>query len=83
MKTGLPVGKSLIKYLAIIGGKWRRRREGANWYWITKQNAGPEIMKMVLTLNDLVYNKMTRKHCLDKLHWKLQKQADEEFFSKK
>ena len=36
-----------------------KNEEGANWYWVTEQNAGPEIIKMLLTSDDRMHKKKT------------------------
>ena len=49
----------------------------------TKKIAAPEMIKILLTLDDLVYKMKMRKILLWFTYWKLQKQADEENFPKK
>ena len=50
---------------------------------LTEQKAGFEMMKMLLTLDEKVYKKKTRKYIvLADFIESLQKQADEEYFQK-
>ena len=75
METGLPVAKTLIKYYSNNSEEneeGEEEKEPIN-IELTEQNAGSEIMKMQLTLNDRMYKKKTRKYCLGEHHWKLQK----------
>ena len=51
--TGRPVAKTLIKYIAIIGGKLRRN-VGTIDIELNELKADPEMMKMLLTLDDQV-----------------------------
>ena len=69
METGLPVAKTLIKYYSNNleeneEEEEEEEKEPIN-IELTEQNAGSEIMKMQLTLNDRMYKKKTRKYCLD------------------
>ena len=34
LATSLPVAKALIEYNYKVGGKWKRKSERTNWYWV-------------------------------------------------
>ena len=59
MASGILVAKNLIKYIAIIYEN-EEEKEPIDIEF-TKQKDDPEMMKILLTLNDQVYKKKTRK----------------------
>ena len=65
LETGLLVAKTLIKYYSNNSEENEEEEKEPINIELTEQNAGSEIMKMQLTLNDRMYKKKTRKYCLD------------------
>ena len=60
LTTGRPVGKTLIKYSSNILEENEEEKEPIDIEF-PEQKADPEMMKMLLTLNDQMYKKKTRK----------------------
>ena len=58
--TGLPVAKTLIKYNNNLKEMEENEKEPID-IELTEQKAGPEMMKLLLTLNNQMYKKKTRK----------------------
>ena len=83
MATERPVTKTLIKYYSNnLKEKDEVEKEPID-IELTEQKAGPEMMKMLLTLNDQVYKKNTRKILLWLTSLKITKQAEEKILPKK
>ena len=61
METGLPVWQNFIKYNSNYSEENDEEEKKTIDIEFTNQKAGPEVMKMLLTLNDQVYMKKTRK----------------------
>ena len=61
MATGRPVAKTLIKYSSNNLKKNNEEEKEPIDLKFTKQKAGPEMMKMLLNLNDQMYKNKTEK----------------------
>ena len=59
--NGLPVAKTLIKYNNNSSEENDEEERKLIYIEFTKQNADPEMMKVLLTLDDQMYKKKTRK----------------------
>ena len=61
MTTVLPVAKTLIEYNNNSLEKSEEEEKEPITIEFTEQKADPEMMKMLLTLDDRIYKKKTRK----------------------
>ena len=61
METGRPVSKTLIKYNSNCSEKNNEEEKELIDIELTEQKAGPEMIKMLLTIDDRLYKKKTRK----------------------
>ena len=61
LATGLPVTKDLIKYNSNSLEENNEVEKEPIDIELTEQNAGPKIMKMLLTLDDQLHKKKMRK----------------------
>ena len=59
--TGLPVVKTLIKFHSNCSKENEEEERIPINIELTEQKAGPEMMKMLLNLDDRMYNKKTGK----------------------
>ena len=83
MSTGRSVAKTLIKYNSNSMEENDEEEKEPIDLEFTKQKADPDMIKMLLTLNNQVYKKKTEKILLWLNSLKITKQADDKIFPKK
>ena len=72
LATGRPVAKTLIKYNRSCSEKNNEKEKEPIDIEFTDQNSDPEMMKMLLTLDDRVEKKKMRRYYLV-THWEFAK----------